>query len=209
MSMVGRAGFVPVPRPLRVVDTTPAMRSAVPVTFPGGELTGGSGRLTFDEYVAARLSVLLRYAAVLTGERELAQDIVQDTLIRAHRRWSRIGALDRPELYVKRMVTREFLSWQRRSARRSALVAANPERPGLAADHADAVADRDDVRSRLAVLPKRQRAVVVLRYYEGLTDVEIADVLGCSPGAARTYHSRAMATLRLAEETVAMTKETR
>ena len=166
--------------------------------------------MTFDEFVAARLAVLLRYAAVLTGERDLAQDIVQDALIQAHRRWSRIGAMDRPELYVKRMVTREFLSWQRRTARRSALLAAKGEqRPGLAADHADAVADRDEVRARLATLPKRQRAVLVLRYYEGLADVEIADVLGCSPGAVRTYHSRAMATLRLAEAATAMLKEVR
>jgi RNA polymerase sigma-70 factor (sigma-E family) len=163
--------------------------------------------LTFDEYVTARLTALLRYAAVLTGERELAQDIVQDALIRAHRRWSRIGAMDRPELYVKRMVTREYLSWQRRNARRSALLAAKGDRPRLAADHADAVAERDDVRSRLATLSKRQRAVVVLRYYEGLTDVEIADVLRCSPGAVRSYHSRAMAALRLSRAPAELLKE--
>jgi RNA polymerase sigma-70 factor (sigma-E family) len=165
--------------------------------------------LTFDEYVAARLTALLRYAAVLTGERELAQDIVQDALIGAHRRWSRIGAMERTELYVKRMVTREYLSWQRRSARRSALLDAKGDRPGLAADHADAIAERDDVRSRLARLPRRQRAVVVLRYYEELTEVEIAEVLSCSPGAVRSYHSRAMATLRLSHTPVELLKETR
>ena len=73
--------------------------------------------MTFDEFVAARLPALLRYAAVLTGDRDLAQDVVQDVLLRAHRRWSSIHRLEVPEQYVRRMILNEFLSWRRRWGR--------------------------------------------------------------------------------------------
>jgi len=69
--------------------------------------------VSFDEFGAARLPGLLRYAVMLTGERELAHDIVQEVLVRAHGRWRRIAATDRPDLYIKRMVTNEFLTWRR------------------------------------------------------------------------------------------------
>ena len=73
--------------------------------------------MTFEEYAAWRLPALVRYAAVLTGDRELARDIVQEVLARAHPRWHRIARLDQPELYVRRMVTNQFLSWRRRGIR--------------------------------------------------------------------------------------------
>jgi RNA polymerase sigma-70 factor (sigma-E family) len=149
--------------------------------------------MTFDEFVAVRLTALVRYAAVLVGDRDLAQDVVQDALVRAHSRWGRI---EEPEAYVRRMIVREYLSWRRRFLRRRAIDARFPG-AGVVDDHAGASVDRADLVRRLAALPRRQRAVVVLRYYEGLSTGEIAELLGCSDGAVRTFHSRAMSNLRL------------
>lgn len=155
--------------------------------------------MTFDSFVAVRLGALVRYAAVLAGDRDHAQDIVQDVLVRAHSRWARIAAMDQPEAFVRRMIVTEFLSWRRRLVRRSRLATAGgaDARADVVADHAHGSVERVDVLSRLATLPRRQRAVIVLRYYEGRSTAEIADVLGCTEGAVRTYHSRAMSTLRL------------
>ena len=148
--------------------------------------------MTFDEFVAARLTALVRYAAVLVGDRDLAQDVVQEALVRVHSRWSRV---EQPEAFVRRMIVREYLSWRRRLLRRRALAVRLPA-PGVVEDHAAASVERADLARRLAALPPRQRAVVVLRYYEGLSTAEIADLLGCTEGAVRTFHSRAMSNLR-------------
>jgi RNA polymerase sigma-70 factor (sigma-E family) len=156
--------------------------------------------MTFDEFVRARLSALLRFAAVLAGDRELAQDVVQDALVVAHGRWARIAVMERPELYVKRIITSQYLSWRRRVARRAELwqrrgapVRGEPRVP----DHAEHTTARAAVLARLAALPHRQRAVLVLRYYEDLSDAEAAEVLGCAPGTVRSAHARALAALRL------------
>jgi RNA polymerase sigma-70 factor (sigma-E family) len=141
--------------------------------------------VSFDEFCAARLPGLLRYAVMLTGERELAHDIVQEVLVRAHGRWRRMAVTDRPDLYIKRMVTNEFLTWRR--LRRLVTVPIQVE----VAQVSPSGADPDDLWQRLAELPRQQRAVLVLRYYEGLNDLEIADVLDCAPGTVRGYASRA------------------
>jgi RNA polymerase sigma-70 factor (sigma-E family) len=165
----------------------------------GGDSGSGGGRrcmsVSFDEFVTDRLAALLRYAAVLSGDREIAQDIVQEVMIRAHRRWPQIAAMEHPERYIHRMVTNEYLSWRRRWSTRLVVLAEAPDRP--TADHATDAAERDEVWLRLAGLPRRQRAVLALRYYEGLTDNEIADVLGCAPGTVRAHASRALAALRV------------
>ncbi|GAA4291808.1 SigE family RNA polymerase sigma factor [Actinokineospora soli] len=154
----------------------------------------------FDDFVAERIDRLLRYATALCCDRHLAQDIVQEVLVRAQRRWSRIAATDAPYLYVKRMVTNEYLSWRRRRAARD--IAASPEvlarlSPPVA-DSATAHAERDAMRARIAVLPRKQRAALVLRYYEDCSDAEIARELGCAEVTVRSQISRALATLRAA-----------
>ncbi len=165
--------------------------------------------MTFDDFAAERLPALLRFAAVLTGDRGLAEDVLQEVLLRAHQRWAHIGGLDVPEAYVRRMITNEYLSWRRRWAR--VVPHAEVVPPGGEPDHADRHADRDALVADLARLPKRQRAVLVLRYYAGLTDAEIARTLGCSAGTVRGYASRALATLRvdLAPTPIATIEETR
>jgi RNA polymerase sigma-70 factor (sigma-E family) len=152
----------------------------------------------FEQFAARELPGLLRYAVMLTGETELAQDLVQDVLVKVHTQWRRVAAADHPRLYVKTMVTRAFLSWRRRWAVRHVVLVPDGQPVGEPIrDHALSLVDRDDVWRRLARLPARQRAVLVLRYYERLTDQEIAAMLGCSAGTIRGYASRALATLRL------------
>ncbi|MEU4428762.1 SigE family RNA polymerase sigma factor [Actinoplanes sp. NPDC024001] len=154
--------------------------------------------MTYEEFLSARLAALLRYATVLACDPHLAEDILQEVLARAQPRWSRIAAADVPEAYVKRMIVNELASWRRRRAARvvplsmDALDAVTePE-----ADPGPAVEERDAMIRRLAGLPVRQRIVLALRFYEGRTDAEIADLLGCRPATVRSHTARALATLR-------------
>lgn len=153
--------------------------------------------MTFEEFAAARLPVVLKFAAVLTGDRGLAEDVVQEVLIRANARWQVIENLPWPEAYVRKMIVNEYLAWRRRSWR-LVLSGASSDIEGLPTpDPAASYAEREAMLAELTKLPRRQRAVVVLRYYEGLSDQEIADVLGCRPGTVRGHASRALAALRV------------
>ncbi|WP_422774550.1 SigE family RNA polymerase sigma factor [Plantactinospora sp. WMMC1484] len=153
--------------------------------------------MTYEEFVDSRLTALLRYAVMLTGDSHLAQDLVQETMVRVQLNWRRVTRADAPEQYVRRMLTNQYLDWQRGSWVRRVLLRAEPEEAvAVHADHAEATVDRDQVWSWLARLPRRQRAALVLRYYEDLPDAEIAAVLGCAVGTVRSIISRALATLR-------------
>ncbi|WP_127550591.1 SigE family RNA polymerase sigma factor [Actinoplanes sp. OR16] len=147
--------------------------------------------MVFEDFAAARLPALSRYAVLLCGDREQARDLVQEVLARAFLKWRRVAAADDPYSYVRRMLTNEYLSFLRR--RRLPTVAVDHD---MLAAPAPAPVDTD-LWSLLGTLPRQQRAVIVLRYYEGLTDPEIADVLGCRPGTVRGYASRALAALRI------------
>jgi RNA polymerase sigma-70 factor (sigma-E family) len=161
--------------------------------------------VTFENFAVARLPSLLRYAIVLTGNRDLAQDVVQEVLARAQVKWKRISEAESPEAYVRRMVLNEYLSWRRSWAARNVhavgerLVELDDARGGVG-DHANRVVEADELWNRLAVLGRKQRAVIVLRYYEQLDDDQIADLLGCSPATVRSNASRALKTLRLSSE---------
>lgn len=151
--------------------------------------------MTFDEFVAARLPALVRYATALTGDPHSAQEIVQHVMVKLHARWRRIARDDRPELYVRRAITQEFLSWRRRWSVR--------HQPGMSADSADSAR----VWQHLSGLSRQQRAVLVLSYYEGLQENEIAELLGCTLGTVRSHKSRALASLRGALADPALTAE--
>ena len=153
--------------------------------------------MRFEEFAATRLPAVLRFAGVLTADRALAEDVVQEVLIRASKRWNHIGQLDRPELYVRKMIVNEYISWRRRSWRLLPKGTATEFDDRVTPDHAGLHAERDGLLIEIGKLPRRQRTVLVLRYYEGLSDTEIADVLGCTPGTVRGYASRALATLRI------------
>ncbi len=155
--------------------------------------------------MAARLPALLRYAVVLTGDRDQAQDVVQEVLARAHLRWGHVQRAGSPDAYVRRMVLNEHLSWRRRWSVRSVLPVGErlvelSDARGGGRDHAQDVVEADELWARLAQLPRRQRAVLVLRYYEQLDDLAIADLLDCRPATVRSHASKALTTLRLRSE---------
>jgi RNA polymerase sigma-70 factor (sigma-E family) len=172
-----------------------------------GEISDGD----FAEFAARELGGLVRLAMMLTGDRELARDLVQDVMLKVQSRWSRVAAADSPERYVKTMVVNAHLSWRRRWSVRHMVVAYSEQMlDAPTPDHAASIVDHDDIWQRLATLPRQQRAVLVLRYYERLTDTEIAEVLGCAVGTVRGYASRALASLRLGLATeVDLAKEER
>ena len=153
--------------------------------------------MRFEEFAATRLPAVLRFAGVLTADRALAEDVVQEVLIRASKRWDRLQALDHPEAYVRKMIVNEYLSWRRRNWRLLPTGTAIEADDRVIPDYAREHAERDALLAELGKLPRRQRAVLVLRYYQGLSDSEIGDVLGCKPGTVRGYASRALATLRV------------
>ena len=131
---------------------------------------------------------------MLTGDRGLAEDVVQEVLLRVHARWDRLSSMQHLDAYVRRMVVNEYLSWRRRWARVVPVeFVPGPGEPDFATTHAD----RDGLVTELAKLPRRQRAAVVLRFYEGLSDDEAAEVLGCSPSTVRSHLSRALQSLRV------------
>ena len=153
---------------------------------------------TFDDYVASRGAALLRLAFMLTGDRHLAEDLTQDVMIRAYGRWSRLAQMEQVDAYVRRMLVNSHVSWRRRRSSGEVPVerVADEANTDSTPDGAEAVAERDRAWRMLATLPRKQRAVLVLRYYEDLSDSEIAEALGCSQGTVRSQASRALATLR-------------
>jgi RNA polymerase sigma-70 factor (sigma-E family) len=150
----------------------------------------------FTDYVGSQRAALMRFATVLCGRTWLAEDLVSDVLGRAFERWDRIGEMDEPNAYVRRMIVNDYLSWRRRLARTAPHADLDPALPPVG-DGVTAHAERDAMIARLAGLPRRQRAAVVLRYYAGLPDAEIAAHLGCRESTVRSQISRALATLRL------------
>jgi RNA polymerase sigma-70 factor (sigma-E family) len=146
----------------------------------------------FVDLVTERYGSLCRTAYLLTGNRQSAEDAVQSALVRAFVHWNKVCRADHPEAYVHRMVVNEVLSLRRRRWTREALVD-DPERLPSAAVQTgpeDAVADRHDMAVALAALTMRQRAVLVLRYYDGLSEAEIATTLGIRAGSVKG-HARA------------------
>lgn len=146
---------------------------------------------SFEAFVAARSRHLLHTAHLLTGDRHRAEDLLQTALTRAYLRWDRI---DEPEGYVRRSLVNAHTDWWRRKPWREQVSSELPETP--VQDGTAAYEERDAVLAALATLTGRQRAVVVLRYYEGLSEAEIAAALGCSTGTVKSAASRAMTKLR-------------
>jgi len=168
-----------------------------PVAAPDA---GSVPRPAFDDWVAARGPSLLRFAYVVTGSQHAAEDAVQDALARACERWSKVSRTTDPDSYVRRMVVNAHISRWRRTKRESPVEAVLAADPGP--DHADRLGADDAVWAVCRTLPPRQRAAVVLRFYEDLDYPEIAAVLGCSEVTVRSHVHRALTALRtrLAEE---------
>ncbi|MDX6208920.1 MAG: hypothetical protein QOE24_1311 [Frankiales bacterium] len=143
----------------------------------------------FDAYVAARSRRLLGVATLLVGRHD-AEDALQDALISLYRRWDRVVAADNPDAYVHRSLVNAALQLLRR--RRRIELPAAFDLPG----HDDAVSDRQQMLQALASLPPRQRAVLVLAFYEDRNEAEIAEAMSCSRGTVKSQKARALSALR-------------
>jgi RNA polymerase sigma-70 factor (sigma-E family) len=157
---------------------------------------------SFDDFVAASSTALLRTAYLLTGDRGHAEDMLQTALLRAARRWS--SARDAPEPYVRRVLVNLSHDRRRRLFRRPREAPLPPDPdlvpgsdPGI-----DRLHEQGSLMRALATLPIRQRQVVVLRYFEDLSVEQTAQLLGCATGTVKSYASRALSRLRdvLAED---------
>jgi RNA polymerase sigma-70 factor (sigma-E family) len=149
----------------------------------------------FTAYLAARQPALLRTAYLLTGNRANAEDLLQNSLAKLYLSWDKVRQRESLDGYVRRIMVNENNSqWRRPWKRHEVAVEQVPERRATADTY-------DDGQSALMwsfvqTLPRRQRAVVVLRYYEDLTEAETAQALGCSVGTVKSQASRALASLR-------------
>jgi RNA polymerase sigma-70 factor (sigma-E family) len=149
----------------------------------------------FAEFVRAYSATLFRTAYLLCGDYQRAEDLLQTTLVRVYQRWPRVAAMERPGGYARKVLASQAASWwRRRSSHESPMVLRDEQVRG---DQTDDVAEHERVWAAVLSLPPRQRAVTVLRFYEDLSEAEIAETLGMAPGTVKS-HGHA-ASRRLAE----------
>ncbi|MGX1548969.1 SigE family RNA polymerase sigma factor [Streptomyces adustus] len=156
---------------------------------------GRSRSEEFDRFVTDRWSALLHLARLLTGgDRHRAEDLLQEALVKLWFAWPRV-AEQAPEAYVRRVLARAAARSARRRWWGEHPVERLPE-PPEAADEVAAVDERTRLEAMLALLPARQRAAVVLRYYQDLPEQHVAEILDCPVGTARSLTARGVARLR-------------
>ena len=148
----------------------------------------------YREFVGSRAASLHRTAFVLCGDWQLADDLVQETFVHVYRHWRRVQRADNQNAYVRRILINEFnRHWQRYGG---LPVHADTDRPQAAIpDVSDEVVNRVELLRALLTLPARQRATVVLRYLEGMSERETAAVMRCSEGTVKSQTARALNTL--------------
>ncbi|WP_194916511.1 SigE family RNA polymerase sigma factor [Catenulispora rubra] len=152
----------------------------------------------FQDFVLARRRALMHTAYLLTGDTGRAEDLVQTALAKAYTAWRRVRDVEDPDAYVARILINAHASERRRKRVREWLPGTVPE--SAVADRAQAVADRSALMAALASLAPRQRAVVVLRFWEDRSESDVARLLGCSVGSVRSQASRGLAKLRASPE---------
>lgn len=148
----------------------------------------------FDDFVTTMSPRLYRAAYAIVRDHHHAEDAVQAALAKAYVRWRKITRTERPEAYVRRMVVNEVLSWRRRASSGELPTGDLPERPTREASAS--WAESDAMWNAIGRLPPRQRAVLVLRYYEQLSEAEIAETLGVRPGTVKSQAAAALVNLR-------------
>jgi len=152
----------------------------------------------FENFVRTHATDLLRSATLLAAGRERGEELLQDTLTHLYPQWERVAQSQAPFSYVRRAMVNRMISVSRMPRSREIALEHLPERPG--ADPADGVVNRQALWAMLAELPDRQRAAVVLRYFNDLPDDQIAEAIGCREVTVRSLVSRALAELRRREE---------
>jgi RNA polymerase sigma-70 factor (sigma-E family) len=148
----------------------------------------------FRQFVAARSAALLRTAYLLVGDWAHAEDVLQTALTKTYLAWRRLGEIEAVEAYARRVLVTTATTWWRRRWHGERPTAVMPDRP--TADEIEAHIERQALWRHVHALPARQRAVLVLRFYEDLTEVETARVLGVAVGTVKSQCARALATLR-------------
>ncbi|MDX5456307.1 SigE family RNA polymerase sigma factor [Micromonospora tulbaghiae] len=148
----------------------------------------------FREFVAARSGALLRTAYLLAGDWATAEDLLQTALTKTYLAWKRLGGIDAIEPYARRVMVNTSTSWWRRRWHGERPTEVLPERAGV--DEIEQQLDRDALWRHLQALPARQRAVLVLRFYEDMSEAQTAALLEISPGTVKSQTSRALNTLR-------------
>ena len=158
----------------------------------------------FRDFVERQWAPLLRTAYLLTGDRGHAEDLVQAVLEKTHRRWDRVSTMDAPVAYVRKAMVNTATSWRRRRRVSEVPLLAGD---GPASDPYSRIDQRQQVLAGLRRLPPRMRTVLVLRYFEDLSEADVADALGCSVGSVKSQASRGLDRLRghLADHETAMT----
>lgn len=149
----------------------------------------------FARFVDLRQRALLRSAWLLTGDWGLGEDLVQTALARTWLRWDKVKRRDDPEIYVRRVLVSTWINWSRRKWRGERTVTQLPDGPAPGDLEAEAVA-RVAVRRALGSLTNSQRAVIVLRVFDDLTEAQTAQVLGCALGTVKSTMSQALTRLR-------------
>jgi RNA polymerase sigma-70 factor (sigma-E family) len=149
----------------------------------------------YDDVYAALWPRLVRTAYAVSGDLGVAEDAVQSAFAKAYRSWRRIARMDALEAYLRRMVVNEVLNNRRLARHRHEVTSAELPEPA-ASGTAELTLAHSEMWSALSTLPPRQRAVLVLRYYEDLSEQQIADLLGCRPGTVKSQASAALASLR-------------
>jgi RNA polymerase sigma-70 factor (sigma-E family) len=165
-----------------------------PVERAGPPGAPGEAEQLFRDFVAARSSALQRTAYLLVGDWALAEDLVQTALMKTYLAWRRLDSVAALEPYARTVLVHTASRWWRRRWRGERPTAVLPDRP--VTDGTDASAERDRVWRLILALPVRQRAVLVLRFYEDLTEAQTAAMLGLSIGTVKSHSARALATLR-------------
>jgi RNA polymerase sigma-70 factor (sigma-E family) len=160
----------------------------------------GLSRLRHDTDFTAFFEIawprLFRTALAIAGDRGSAEDALQTAFAKAYASWSRVSSADHPEAYVRRMVVNEIIGSRRHGWWRRERPYEDVGASAAAPSPEQGVVDRDAVWEAVQQLPLRQRAVVVLRYYEDLSEAQIAETLGCSRGTVKSQASAALANLR-------------
>ena len=158
----------------------------------------GGARAEFSEFAHSRWPGLVRLGYGLTGDRGLAEDLAQATLVSAYVSWRRVRRADDPDAYVRRILVNRFRGGFRKR-RVAEELGASPPDLGVV-DPTAAHAERASVIAAVAALPPRQREVVLLRFWLDLTEVQVAATLGCSVGNVKSQTARALAKLRVSAE---------
>ena len=154
--------------------------------------------VAFTEFVAARSPALFRTAFLIVGDHGLAQDLVQEALTKTYVAWPRLRDVGKAEAYTRKAITTTYISWWRRKAWRAERPRDDVPESGTTTlrEHGSDVVDRTWLWQELQSLPPRQRAAIVLRYYEDLTEAQTAEAMGCAVGTVKSQVAQGIKRLR-------------